>query len=110
MKAIIRYDDLTKGKYILNENYFIEMGGIDPAPSWQEYLARYKRKYKPYILAIKKVVEEAHLLSTPANEIANSIWFELSDGIAFAFSWRAWGDLIQSIRNKREGYMAFYYG
>ena len=107
MKAVIKYGNMPD-KYKLDRNYYIERGGIDPAPSFKEYLDRYKEEYQPQILAIKKAVEEADLLNTAASEIANKIWFELSDDTAQAFTWRAWGDLIQSIRNKREGYMAFY--
>jgi len=109
MKAVIKYGDPPKDKYQPNINYFIQLGGINPAPSFNEYLNRIEDKYQSHILAIKKAVEEADLLNTAANEICNHIWFELSDGNAIAFSWRAWGDLIQSIRDKREGYMAFYY-
>lgn len=109
MKAIIHYDDIPEDKYKMDGNYFIHLGSIDPAPSWEEYLKGFKKEYQPYILAIREAVKDADLLGIPANRIADTIWFECSDGIAIAFSWRAWGDLIQSIRNKQEGYMVFYY-
>ncbi len=109
MKAVIHYGEMPGGKYELDKNYFIISGGIEPPPSFKEYVNDYQKNFKVYILAIKKVVEKANLLDTPANKITNDIWFELSDGHAVVFTWRGWGDLIQSIRNKREGYMAFYY-
>lgn len=87
----------------------IVMGGIDPPPSWDEYLADYKDEFKPHILAIRDAIEQGGLLGICGDDQdARAIAFRTSDGYHWSFSWRAWGDLMQAIKDEREGYMAYY--
>ena len=34
--------------------------------------------------------------------------FKFSDNKVWGFSWKGWGDFMQSIVDKREGYMKYY--
>ena len=84
------------------------MGGDSSNPNWEEYLNSFKDQYKPHILLIKKSIEENRLIGENASHYANEICFKFSDGECWSFTWRAWGDLMQAIVNKKEGYMAYY--
>jgi len=83
------------------------MGGDSSNPTWEEYLEDFKDEYKPHVLLIRKSIEENGLLGYTGQD-ADELWFKFSDGQIWGFTWRAWGDLMQSIVNKREGYMAYY--
>lgn len=84
------------------------LGGDDRNPTWEEYLADYKEEYQPYILLIKKSIEENGMVGGTGSRYANDTIFKFSDGNIFTFSWRAWGDLMQAIVDKKEGYIAYY--
>lgn len=91
------------------EKYQSFMGGDSSNPSWEEYVDGYKEEFRPHILLIKKCIEENGLLGETGEGMQNQgISFRFSDGQHWGFSWRAWGDLMQSIIDKREGYMAYY--
>ncbi|KKN13197.1 hypothetical protein LCGC14_1008950 [marine sediment metagenome] len=94
---IVPYSDNTEGI----------MGGDSSNPKWDEYIRQYKRKYKPYIRLIRKYIIENKLIGITGDQ-QNEWAFEFSDGANLGFSWRAWGDLMQAIVNKREGYMTYY--
>jgi len=83
-------------------------GGDPSNPTWEEYLAQYDDEFKPHIIAIRKAIEESEWMKATAEQFCNNHIFECSDGITYAFSWRAWGDLMQAIVDKREGYMSYY--
>ena len=83
------------------------LGGDSSNPTWDEYLEDYKDEYKPHILLIKKSIEENHMIGYTGQD-ADDVYFKFSDGHIWGFTWRAWGDLMQSIVNKKEGYMAYY--
>jgi len=83
-------------------------GGNPSNPDWDEYLSEYKKEWQPYILAIKECIEKDKLVGTTGSEMANDHYFLFSDGKSIAFTWRGWGDLMQAIVNKREGYMQYY--
>lgn len=85
------------------------LGGYGDAPGWEEYLTTiWNAQYHPHLRAIRRAVEEAGLVGTCADEFCNDHHFLLSDGTAFGFSWRAWGDLMSAIVGRGEGYMAYY--
>lgn len=69
----------------------------------------YKEEFKPYIIAIRECIERCGLIGKAANEIGEGLHFVFEDGVRIAFTWRGWGDLLQAIVGKREGYMAYYY-
>jgi hypothetical protein len=90
------------------ENYNPIMGGMETSPSWEEYLSDYKDEYKPHLELVKKAIEELGWVGETAEHKANKWCFVFSDGTAFGFSWRAWGDLMSAIVGKNEGYMTYY--
>ena len=104
MKITISYKDREVSK----ENDKTIMGGDPSSPSWKEYLNGWKKEDRPYVVGIRKAIKEAGILGKVAGEMANDTWFEAEDGVRFGFSWRAWGDLMQAIVNKNEGYMSYY--
>jgi hypothetical protein len=90
------------------EGHLIVSGGMSPAPTWEEYVAEFRPEYRPHIAAIRACIEREGLVGTTGEEMANEHCFAFDDGTKIAFSWRAWGDLMQAIVGKREGYMAYY--
>lgn len=106
LTATIRHDG--KGwNELPDENQHVIMGGDSSNPTWDAYLAQWKEEWQPHILAIREAINEHGLRRSMGGAHANNTWF-LVDGHGFTFSWRAWGDLIQAIENKQEGYMAYY--
>jgi len=83
------------------------LGGDSNSPTWEEYLNDYKPEYRPHILLLRKLIEENGLIGETGS-FANDLSFKFSDGQHWGFTWRAWGDLMQSIVDKKEGYMAYY--
>lgn len=90
-----------------SEDYEGIMGGDSTSPMWSEYLRYWKVKYRPHIRLLRKFIIENGLIGT-TGEDQNHWTFKFSDGVHLGFSWRAWGDLMQAIVNKKEGYMAYY--
>jgi hypothetical protein len=90
------------------EDYDVVMGGLDSNPLWKEYILGFKKQYQPHIRLLRKGIIEAGWIGKTGGEIANDWCFIFSDGVSIGLSWRAWGDLMQAIINKREGYMAYY--
>jgi hypothetical protein len=84
------------------------MGGDNRNPTWDEYLADYKEEFRPHILLIRQAITEMGWVGETGENKANDTYFNFSDGECFSFSWRAWGDLMQAIVNKQEGYMTYY--
>lgn len=83
-------------------------GGDNSNPTWKEYLNQFSSKWKKYMRLIRKCIKENELLGKTAMEVCNDIYFEFSNGKQISFTFRAWGDLMQAIVNKREGYMVYY--
>jgi len=84
-------------------------GGDSLNPSWDEYLDRFDDKFVPHFKLIKQVLEKSnHIGDTGEDQQNLGISFKFSDGNHFSFTWRGWGDLMQAIVNKREGYMKYY--
>lgn len=85
------------------------MGGDDSNPTWQEYSDSVKDEYKQHFELIKKAIEDNGWIGMTGERQQNeNISFKFSDGIHYRFTWRAWGDLMQAIVGKREGYMKYY--
>lgn len=84
------------------------MGGDDRNLSWEDYVNDFKDEYKPHIILIKEAIEKLNWIGEVAGDKANDTSFKFSDGQVWGFSWRAWGDLMQAIVNKNEGYMKYY--
>ena len=90
------------------DRYETIMGGDDSNPSWAEFLDQFKEEYQPHISLIKKAIEDNNLVGERAERCANNLTFLFSDKTHIAFTWRGWGDLMQAIVDKKEGYMAYY--
>lgn len=97
---------MNEGEY--PKEYVPIMGGLDTNPTWEEYLSDFKENFKPHLELVKKAIEEMGWVGKTGEEICNYWYYSFSDGTNFGFSWRAWGDLMQAIVGKREGYMAYY--
>jgi len=91
----------------LPQNSLFAHGGFDPAPDWDEYLAQCSNKYLPYILTAKEWVE-AQDAWIGGSEFAACNYLYFSDGVGLMFSWRAWGDFLQAVAGRREGYTDYY--
>ena len=91
------------------EDYTPIMGGDNSNPTWEEYVNDLKDEYKPHFEMIKKaIIDNGWIGMTGEQQQDERISFKFSDGTHFGFSWRAWGDLMQAIVNKKEGYMTYY--
>lgn len=90
------------------EEYEVMSGGDSSNPSWEEYLSNYKDEFKPHVILLKEAIEKIGWIGEKAESICNYTWFVFSDGQKWGFTWRAWGDLMQAIVNKNEGYMTYY--
>mgnify|MGYP006273432355 CR=1 FL=1 len=90
-----------------SDKYIGILGGDSRNLSWQEYLDEVKDEFKPHVLLVKKAIEENGMIGYKGHD-TNDLYFKFSDGYVFGYTWRGWGDLMQSIVNKREGYIAYY--
>lgn len=77
-------------------------------PSWDEYVAAWGIELQPYINGVRECIERDGLVGSTAKNMADDSAFVFEDGARITFSWRGWGDLMQAVVNKREGYMAYY--
>lgn len=90
------------------EDYDPIIGGMSESLSWNEYIDEYDKELRPHIALIKRAIIKLGWVGKTGDQKANNTYFFFSDGIKTGFSWRAWGDLMQAIVNKREGYMEYY--
>jgi hypothetical protein len=90
-----------------NDDCDVISGGMQSNPSWEEYLSKYKPIVHPHFELIKEAIHELNWVGKTGEQTEN-YYFVFSDGIVFTFSWRGWGDLMQSIVGLREGYMKYY--
>lgn len=84
------------------------LGGDNTNPSWEKYLEKYNPEYRPHLWLIRKAIQELGWVGETGERIANYYCFHFSDGVKWGFTWRAWGDLMQAIVDKKEGYMKYY--
>lgn len=82
-------------------------GGSNVTPDWDEYLARAQPEIRQHLELIRRGIEAKGWLGSSAPEIANYWNFFFNDGDVWGFSLNAWGDLMQSIVGKREGYRKY---
>lgn len=107
MKGEIKKDD--NFSYSLEDPKSVIIEGGDPSnPTWEEYLNRWKEEFQSYVVAIKEILEKENLIGTSAAAICNDVYFLFEDGTQIGFTWRGWGDLMQAIIDKKEGYMKYY--
>lgn len=90
------------------EDAVILMGGDSRNPTWDEYVADFVEDFQPKLEAIREAVKASPWFRRTADRFCNEHYFALDDGSSVAFTWRAWGDLMQAIVGEREGYMAYY--
>jgi len=83
------------------------MGGDSSNPSWEEYLSQFMDEFKPHVILLKEKIQSSGMIGM-TGEAQDNISFKFSDGTHWGFSWRGWGDLMQAIVDKKEGYMAYY--
>lgn len=104
--------ELKKGDYLYDPeiypNNYIIAGGNSYNPTWPQYLLGYNRQSRKYFSCIRQYIIDFNLLGTPGSAM-NDNYFEFSDSTIIAFTWRAWGDLMQAIVGKREGYINYYW-
>ena len=91
-----------------DENYESLWGGIDPPPSWREYIEDFDPDFRPYLKAAREWLLAREGPTPTAAEWANDHYLRFPDGQVLSFTWRGWGDFAQSVADKREGYMAYY--
>lgn len=83
-------------------------GGNSKCPTWEEYKNDFKEYFWPHLELLKHAITEQGWIGETAEKIANYYCFKFSTGEVIGFTWRAWGDLMQAIINKKEGYMTYY--
>lgn len=83
-------------------------GGDMSNPTWEEYLERFNEDVVPRVILIRKAIEDYGWVGEKASSFCNRHQFRFNDGMTVGFTWRAWGDLMQAIVGKREGFMAYY--
>ncbi len=111
MKHKTKIDNLELTVTITEEyldGYHIESGGDNRNSSWNEYVDYYHDHFHVKLKLIKQALTEMDLIGTTADKICNNIYFDFSDDTNITYTWRAWGDLMQAIINKKEGYMKYY--
>lgn len=91
-----------------NEKCHTLMGGDTSNPTWNEYVDGFVEDFQPYIRGIKECVVNEGIIGAVGGDYANDWHFAFEDGTKVAFSWRAWGDMMQAIVDKQEGYMCYY--
>lgn len=104
VKMIRGTDEIMDG-----ENYHPILGGrdLENPPDWEGYLGYFKETANPYFETLKQFVIDHGYVGSTGEEMDDSV-FEFSDGVVYGFSWRGWGDFMQAVVGKREGYMKYY--
>lgn len=86
-------------------------GGDSSNPTWEKYLSGFYKEFHPHLELVKTAILDYKngLYQITGEEKQNlGVSFKFSDGTHISFTWRGWGDLMQAIVNKREGYMRYY--
>lgn len=108
MKATIKSGGFPYDPNKYPHNHII-LGGDPSNPSWEEYLDNYSEKGRAWMHAIREAIIREDIIGATGEEFDN-MYFEFDDenNTKISFSWRAHGDLMQAIVDKREGYMTYY--
>jgi len=86
---------------------FYPLGGFEPSPNWAEYVLQYDEDLWPYLEAARQWA--LGLEAWPgASDFAGENYLAFSDGGSIVFSWRAFGDFLQAVAGRREGYLEYY--
>jgi hypothetical protein len=109
VKIVKRGSDYEIEVEVEDDHHYIITGGDSSNPTWDEYLEQFNDEVLPRILAIRKIIEDYKMVGELASSFCNNHHFEFEDGLTVGFTWRAWGDLMQAIVGKREGFMAYYH-
>lgn len=106
---VVEKDGLTLriNKDKIGEHYSIS-GGDDRNPTWEEYKADYEEYFHPHLELLKEAIIQIGWVGMTGEQICNYYHFDFSTGEKIAYTWRAWGDLMQAIVDKKEGYMTYY--
>lgn len=83
------------------------MGGDNTNPTWVEYIADKDTNLRKYLEVLKHFVETNDMVGMCGDEQDDNVYL-FSDDFALGFTWRAWGDFMQAVVNKQEGYMTYY--
>jgi len=102
-----RLRDLTDEQFA-ELDPFIVSGGLDDPPTWDGYLDFMPLDLGPYLSGIRKAIEDGGLVGTLACDFCNEHYWQADDGVRIVFTWRAWGDLMQAIIGKCQGYWSYY--
>jgi hypothetical protein len=88
--------------------YITILGGDNRNLIWEEYVAEYTAQVATYFRLIRLYLEAHDLIGGVYGSDMDEMVFGFADGWRMGFTWRAWGDLMQAIVGKREGYMRYY--
>lgn len=89
------------------EECFIKLGGDTSDPTWEEFTANMYPDWQERFNVLRTFIETNKMVGMCGDE-QEDYYFKFSDGEMISFSMRAWGDLMQAIVGKREGYMRYY--
>jgi len=100
--------ELTASQKYVNPSIISNIkGGSNLTPNWSEYVYFLQKDLRPHLILIRKVIEEKNWVGKSGEEIANYWNFFFNDGQVLGFSLNGWGDLMQSIVGKREGFRKY---
>lgn len=91
-----------------DENQIVVSGGRHDNPTLEEYINELTDEWKPRIKILADFIKKSQYYKMTASDFCNDNHFRFSDGREIAFTWRGWGDFMQAIVGKREGYMTYY--
>jgi hypothetical protein len=94
----------TKGEH----RHEVISGGDSRNPSWATYILDYDPLFRPQLELLKEAVINWGWVGKTGEEICNDYVFVFSTGERIGFTWRAWGDFMQAVVDKQEGYMMYY--
>lgn len=100
---------LIESREDIDDKEIVIMGGrdLENPLDWNGYLDYFKPEAHPYLETLKQFVIDNGLVGT-TGAYHNENAFEFSDSTIYSFTWRAWGDFMQAVVGKREGYMTYY--
>jgi len=81
-------------------------GGDCTNPCWDDYLHDWNVNSRKYPIMIRQAIEELGWIGDGAEKRAGNTFY-FSDGMSFIFTHRAWGDLMQAIIDKNEGFRKY---
>ena len=107
LSVIMLNENKEKPLQKVGKGYFVISGGMQTPLSWTEYLKIWNKEGRKRMILISNYIKDRNLIGN-TGEWQNNMYFRFSDNEEWGFTWRAWGDLMQAIVNKKEGYMKYY--